>query len=225
LLSAASAFAGSILIQIFGTRSRLNPLSYFPGGAGQVPAWRSAGLVLDGPCRFALLAAGLFLVLRLYRHSGFLGKYTARDWAALVGLGIYVVREATQVVVAKRQGRQFSLTEILTLPTDPLLWVLLAQALRLLRSVQGMGPGWIGNCYAAFSFGIFLVLVGDVAIWATNWGYLPWPWSALGWYLWVPAAAAFALAPAYHRKPCGTPNPAGRQRLRFEQDYASRSQH
>jgi hypothetical protein len=112
-------------------------------------------------------------------------------------LGLYVVREATQVVVANRQGRQFSLAEIVNLPTDPLLWVLLAQALRLLRSVQKMGPGWISYCYAAFSVGIFLVLLGDVAIWATNWGCLPWPWSALEWYLWVPAAAAFALAPAY----------------------------
>jgi len=196
-LSAASGLAGSILIQIFGTKSRLNPLSYFPAGAEQAPALRSVGLVLDGPCRFALLAVALFLVLRLYSQSGFLGRYTALDWVALTGFGLYVVREATQVVAASRQGKEFSLSEVLNFPADPLLWVLLAEALRLLRSVRRMGGGWISYCYGAFSVGIFLILVGDVAIWATGWGYLPWPWSAIGWYVWVPAAAAFALAPAY----------------------------
>ena len=51
--------------------------------------------------------------------------------------------------------------------------------------------------HRAFSVGIFLLLVGDVMIWATVWGYLPWPWSGLGWFVWIPAAAAFALAPLY----------------------------
>jgi hypothetical protein len=196
-LSAASELAGSILIQIFGVKSRLNPLSYLTGGGGSVPVMRSVGLILDGPFRFALLALALFLILRLYHRSGFLGKYTALDWVTLALFGVYIIHEATQVVAAGRQGKQFSLAEILNFPADPLLWVLLAQALRLFRSVRKMGAGWITNCYGAFSAGIFLILVGDLAIWATDWGYLPWPWSAVGWYVWVPASAAFALAPAY----------------------------
>jgi hypothetical protein len=95
-----------------------------------------------------------------------------------------------------RQGKKpFPLAEILNFPVNPLLWVLLAEALLLFRSVRKMGAGWVSKCYGAFSAGIFLILVGNVAIWATHWGYLPWPWSALGWYVWIPAAAAFALAP------------------------------
>jgi hypothetical protein len=195
--SAACEFAGAALVQLFGTQSRLNPLHYFSGGAALAPALRLAGLVLDGPCRFALLAAALFLVLRIYRRTGFLGRYTAIDWVMLAGFGAYVVREAVDVVVRIRHGKPLSLAEILNLPVDPLLWVLLAEALRLFRSVRKMGAGWIGKCYGAFSAGIFLVLLGDVALWATNWGYLPWPWSALGWYVWIPAAGAFALAPTY----------------------------
>ena len=196
-LAAGSELAGSILIQVFGTESRLNPLTYFAGGAEQVPVLRSAGTFFDGPCRFALLATALFLVLRLYRQSGFLGRYTALDWVALAAFGAYVARAAAEVVVAMQRGKPFSPAQILNFPADPLLWVLLAQALRLLRSVQQMGAGWISKCYVAFSVGIFLTLVGDVTIWATNWGYLPWPWSALGWYVWIPAAVAFALAPVY----------------------------
>jgi hypothetical protein len=196
-LSAGSELAGSILIQVFGIQSRLNPLTYLPHGTEQVPVLRSLGAFFDGPCRFALLATALFLVLRIYRQSGFLGRYTALDWVVLTGFGAYVAREAVEVVVAMQRGKPFSPAQILNLPADPLLWVLLAQALRLLRSVQQMGAGWISRCYGAFSVGIFLILVGDVAIWATSWGYLPWPWSALGWYVWIPAAVAFALAPVY----------------------------
>jgi hypothetical protein len=196
-LSAGSELAGSILIQVFGTQSRLNPLNYFPHVAEQAPVFRTLGTFLDGPCRFALLATALFLVLGLYRQSGFLGRYTALDWVALAAFGAYVAREAAEVVVAMRRGKPFSPAQILNFPADPLLWVLLAQALRLLRSVQQMGAGWISKCYGAFSVAIFLTLVGDVAIWATSWGYLPWPWSALGWYVWIPAALAFALAPVY----------------------------
>ena len=196
-LSAGSELAGSILIQVFGTQSRLNPLTYFTHGAEQVPVLRSVGTFLDGPCRFALLATALFLVLRLYRQSGFLGRYTAPDWVALAWFGAYVAREAAEVVAAMQRGKRFPPAQILNFPADPLLWVLLAQALRLLRSVQQTGAGWIGKCYGAFSVGIFLILVGDVAIWATSWGYLPWPWSTLGWYVWIPAAVAFALAPVY----------------------------
>src|SRR5581483_861355 len=48
-----------------------------------------------------------------------------------------------------------------------------------------------------FSFCVFLTALGNIGIWATNYGYLPWPWSALIWYLWLPAAAAFARAPAF----------------------------
>jgi hypothetical protein len=114
-----------------------------------------------------------------------------------VGIGVYMASEATDVMVAMQRGKSFSAGEILNLAADPLLWVLLAQALRLFRSVERMGAGWISKCYGAFSVGIFLILLGDVAIWATGWGYLPWPWSALGWYVWIPAAVAFALAPLY----------------------------
>jgi hypothetical protein len=128
-LSAGSELAGSILIQVFGTVSRLNPITYFPHGVEQAPMLRSVGTLLAGPCRFALLATGLFVVLRIYRQSGFLGRYTGLDCVVLAAFGAYVAREAADVVAAVHRGRAFPVTEILNFPADPLLWVLLAQAL------------------------------------------------------------------------------------------------
>jgi hypothetical protein len=196
-LSAAADFSASLLVQIFGTQSRLNPLTYAAGGAF-IASWRSAGLMIGGTCRFGMLSVGLLLVIMLYRRTGLLGRLAWVDWGLLLLFGAYIARETTDVVIRLQEGRKpLSGAEIFGLPVDPLLWVLLSQALRLYRSVKPMGLGWIGKCYAAFSVGILMVLLGDVAIWATNWGYLPWPWAALGWYAWIPAAAAFAVAPLF----------------------------
>ena len=112
-------------------------------------------------------------------------------------IGAYVVREARDVVAAIHAGARLSVGVVFGWPVDPLLLVLLGEAMLLNRSVKHMGEGWIGRCWSAFSIGIFLVSLGDVAIWAASWGFLPWPWSGLQWYVWIPAAGAFAVAPAY----------------------------
>ncbi len=136
-------------------------------------------------------------MLRQYRQSGFLAGYKLIDWAVLIFTGGYVAREAIDVIARIIHRKALTPAELVDLPVDPLLWILLAEALLLFRSVRNMGSGWIGKCYGAFCAAIFLILVGDMALWAPSWGYLPWPWSALGWYVWMPAAAAFALAPTY----------------------------
>jgi hypothetical protein len=76
-----------------------------------------------------------------------------------------------------------------------------------------MGPGAIGRCWNAFAVGVALVCIGLVALWAGRWGYLPWPYSSLFWYVWLPADAAFALAPIYHLEAieqAGLPSQGGR---------------
>jgi hypothetical protein len=34
-------------------------------------------------------------------------------------------------------------------------------------------------------------------MWATAYEYIAWPYSAITWFIWYPASAAYALAPAY----------------------------
>jgi hypothetical protein len=38
---------------------------------------------------------------------------------------------------------------------------------------------------------------GKFGLWVTSYDYLHWPWSAVVWYIWLPANCALALAPAY----------------------------
>ena len=181
-LAAATELAATILIQVLGANSPLNFVTHIPGGLNEVAALRRLGDILGGPCRFGLLAAGLWSVLRLYHKAGFLGRFTARDWMLLAPFAAFVIREGADVVAAIHHGRRLGPSELLHLPVDPLLWVLLVEALLLFRSVRRMGGGSIGKCYAAFSAGVFLILLGDAANWATAWG---------------PAAGAFTLGPAY----------------------------
>jgi hypothetical protein len=213
--SAGFDLASSVCIQVLSIRSALNPLTFMAWWDGYMASSiRDFGLILGGTCRFAFLAAGLTWALKVYRQSGLLARLKPSDWTLLSIMVVYMALEIRDVAQTIRSGRHLTPALVLGWPTDPLLLLLLAEALLLYRSVQQMGPGHIGRCWKAFSIGIFLVAAGDVSIWATNWGYLPWPWSALGWYFWLPAAAAFALAPVcqfeaihYARSSRGGPSP------------------
>jgi len=196
--SAGFDLAGTLAIQVLGANASVNPLVRMSWWSGPVrQTILDIGHVLQGPCRFVLLAAGLFCVLRLYRESDFLGRLGAADWVLLTAFAAYCLREAYDLIAALRAGKQPAWAEVVSWPVYPLLWLLLAEALLLHRSVQRTGMGLIGHCWRTFSSGIFLILLGDAMLWATAYGYLPWPWSALGWFVWIPAAAAFALAPVY----------------------------
>jgi len=198
LITGASGcdLAGTVCNNVLGSGSMLDPFRYL--WRGPVPSWLGdAGLLASGSCRMALLAAGLFYGLRAYRRAGFPGRLAVSDRVLLAGVGLYLVREAWDTAVAIRHGASVTLVEVLQWPADPLLWMLLAEALLLFRCAQSMGKGRISRVWQAFSMGVFLLVVGDVGLWATAYGYLPWPWSSITWCIWVPAAAGFALAPAY----------------------------
>jgi hypothetical protein len=190
LIGASAAFdlAGTIGIQILSPYAALKPLA---------PSVLAASHVLQGTCRFALLAAGLFCVLRLYRESGFLGRLRLRDWALVAAFAAYCVREALDLFAALHRGKHPAWGEILLWPVDPTLCLLLAEAILLHRSIQRTGDGLIGRCWRTYTAGVCLILMGDAIAWAEAYGYLPWPWNSVGWYVWMPAAAAFAIGPAY----------------------------
>ena len=196
--SAACDVVSAVSIQVLADNSAWNPLartSWWTAGGGSVI--RDFGSIVGGPARYSLLAAGLGYALRAYKRAGLQPKWKHADRIVLAIMGFYLLVEVGQVTSALSIGSIPSPSTVLGWPTDPLLWLLLGQALLLYRSAQLMGGGWIGRCWKAFSIGVFLVAASDIAAWASTAGFLHWPWSALQWYLWLPAAGVFALAPAY----------------------------
>jgi hypothetical protein len=197
-LSAAADLAGSIGVQILGRSSRVNVLERLPGWSAELGRdIEAAGHLLGGPVRFALLAGGLWCALSTYRRARFLGRLRLLDWLFLALFSVAIVRTAVVVAEAVRAGKKVAWMEGANWPTDPLLLGLLVQALLLYRSVQQMGGGWIGQCWKAISIGVFLTAVGDIGTLVDAYGYLPLPLSAAVWFVWLPAAMCFALAPAY----------------------------
>ena len=196
--SAGCQLVGLVCSHILGTHSHMNPLS---GGSAQAESLifvaSKAGLLIGGPIRFGLLAAALHFALKAHRQAGLAGRLARIDWAVLLAFAAYLARDVADVVVAMRGGKRPDVWEVLGWPVDPLLLFLLCQALLLCRSSAHMGSGRIGLCWRALSVGVFLTALGDVGLWAINFGYLPGHWSALTWYVWLPAAASFARAPAF----------------------------
>jgi hypothetical protein len=196
--SAGFDVAGVLLDQILSKDSLLNPARLVGLWSAQTgDDLQRVGHLMGGTCRFSMLALGLWFALRAYRRSGLLGRLNKINWLALGAMGLYVMVEMAEIGGILRKGSPVPISVMAGWPVDPFLWLLLAQAMLLYRSAQQMGPGWITRCWNAMAVGIFLVLLGDVAQWAGSWGYLPWPWSGLEWYIWPVAGAAFALAPMY----------------------------
>jgi hypothetical protein len=94
-------------------------------------------------------------------------------------------------------GNHPSLGTMLLWLSDPLLSLLLIEAILVRRSVIRMGQGLVAKCWGMFVLAIVVTSAGDAAIWASNHGLLSASLTALSWYIWFVAAAAFASAPAY----------------------------
>ncbi len=208
-LSAGFDLAAAITVQIFAKTSPLNPLIHFPWWSSAVAAnIRQCGVILGGTCRLSLLAVGLGWARRTYRTLGVVsGSLSLGDRAVLAIAAVCIALEVREVVVFLASGWRPPVSWVLGWPTDPLLWLLLLQALRLHRAVQQSGAGLIGRSWRAFSVGVFLVSLGDLAQ-LVNRYLFPGAWSVVTWYIWLPAAAAFALAPLYqleamHYAQCG----------------------
>ena len=197
-LSAVCDLLSAISVQWLSSASPLDPLQHVRGWSPDAAHLiRQMGLIVGGTFRYALLCAGLLVVLRVYRKAGFLGCLAPTDWVLLGLVLAYLVYETRTVMMAVAGGKSPGWREMLGWPVDPLLFVLLFETRLLARSIRHMGAGAVGHCWQAFTIGILLVWLGNLGSQAASWSNLSWEWAALGWYVWLPAAGAFAIAPAY----------------------------
>jgi hypothetical protein len=194
--AAGAQLLGSICTQVLGAYTHLNPLMY-TGTGWPAPAIRlfgRVGLLMNGPFQMTLLACGLSFVLRAYRRSGLFPHLARWVWLLAAVLVMYTVHEAKLLQTLLRSGKASGGFQVLGWPSDPLLIVLLFEALCILRPVLGTGWGLIAKCWGAFAAGIALHAMGDILLWQ---GLLPEQARALGWFAWFLAGAAYALGPAY----------------------------
>ena len=188
MLSAATHLAGGLLSQVPAAASLLNPLAPL-ARAEQI---HRTALLLSGPVQMALLAAGLLLALRVLSRLGFRVRPKATGWAVA---GILVMFTLTRF--AETAAGQFTTGTAISLLRSLLLSVLSVEAVFLWLSAARMGSGPIAKCWRAFAIGIFVIGLGEAALWTIG-SYVPgWLVAALEWYVSFPAVAILALAPAH----------------------------
>jgi uncharacterized membrane protein len=153
------------------------------------------GLVVGGPLSMAFLAIGLGRVLAIQRKFHFAGSLTRGDKALLVLVVAFSISQLS--INLPLLWNHPSLGTMLLWLSDPLLSLLLIEAILVRRSVIRMGQGLVAKCWGMFVLAIVITSAGDAAIWASSHNLLSESATALSWYIWFAAAAAFASAPAY----------------------------
>jgi hypothetical protein len=153
------------------------------------------GLVIGGPLSMAFLCVGLGRVLGIQRRFRLVGSLTRLDKVLLIMVVAFSISQLA--VNLPLLAKHPSLGTILLWMSDPLLSILLIEAILVRRSVIRMGQGLVAMCWGMFVLAIVITSIGDAAIWAGNHNFLSESMTALSWYIWFVAAAAFASAPAY----------------------------
>jgi hypothetical protein len=191
-LSAVAQFAGSIVSNVPGLLWFAIPLR-----EGLVTRLREMGSLFS-PVYMAFLAAGLWRVLKACRRHGILGRPGFADvllQAVVVAYTIYFL--ATVVFAAGHGGRPVGMISIVSWTSDPLLCILLFQAILIRRSTTTMGLGLLSRCWLSFTAAIFLTSLGDIGLWAWSKGFLSHGYEAVSWHIWFLATAAYTMGPAY----------------------------
>jgi hypothetical protein len=197
--SSLARFVGAALISLDHWRGVL-----IPGESSSVLAvilprgMAQAGEVVGGPLAMICLAVALSRVLQIQHRFGVLRGVTRKD-LFLIGLIVTVMLVELGSIV-RYLGPPYpspSLSEKILWLSDPLLAILLVQAVLIHRSVVRVGLGLVSQCWGMYVIAVVTTLAGDASIWALGAGLLSEPLIVLTWYIWFFAAAAFASAPAY----------------------------
>jgi len=198
-LFALSQLLGGIAAHVLSADSAINPLHYLAVAAHD--RWlRDAAQVgtLSSPVSMIFLAAGLFRVVQICRKNGVLRSLKAIDFVLLSIVTVYTVHYFAAVVFTSQHPEgSVTAVKIVSWMSDPLLCILLLQATLIRRSAANMGWGLIARCWVAFTAAIFFTSIGDIGLWASSRGSIPFGLEAASWYIWYPAAACYAAAPAY----------------------------
>jgi hypothetical protein len=196
---------GTVFSKILNTESYLNPIFLLLGAREKsfYLACERVGLLIGGPLSMAVLAAGLFVVLRVLRRVGILSRLRLPDYFLITAVAAFTIRQASEIINWIRiTPPPYDAYKVLGWASDPLLSVLLFEAILIRRSALETGWGLLAKSWGAFSLGIFLTSLGDIGLWATAHNYLPWPYNSVTWYVWFLASAAYALGPAYQVEAC-----------------------
>ncbi len=197
-LSSAFRLAGLAAVQIVISLGAGEMLSKSGAPGSEVASIRTTSLGALNPIATALMLVGLLMVLKAYLEVGLLRRPSWPIVSMLVLVGTLV---ATQAVPAGfwrgNPAGPLSVLASANWVTGPLLGLLLAESILLYRAVAQMGDGLVASCWGSYTIAIFLTSFGDMGVAAMTEGRMPWQYVYVNSVVWLVAALAYALAPAY----------------------------
>lgn len=199
-LAAFLRLIGLTTAHLLSVNSLLNPVIILieSQSRSQTKELHQLGLAISGPIHMAMLACGLFVVLMVCRQFKMLAKLKNIDYLLIAIVGLFTLRQVYEIATNLPSSTSPVTVQILLQwITDPLLSILLFEAILIRRCVLNMGWGYVSKCWGAFTTAIFITSLGDMGIWASAYQYLPWPMSSITWFIWFFASAGYALGPAY----------------------------
>jgi len=159
----------------------------------EAPAVAAAG----GPVQLALLAAGLFRLLGVLRGFGFWRRPAVADWAVCGVAVLFTLCRLAELAAAWLAGSPIRVESWVAVAGLPILCVLVLEARLLRQSVVSIGNGLIARVWVALECGILLTGACELALWVVPHYSRTLPLAMFQALIRLPAAAAFALAPAY----------------------------
>jgi hypothetical protein len=172
------------------------------------PPMEQIGRIIAGPGFLLILGAAMAIAIAGHRRLGLLARLTAVDWGFVAGVTLFALQSLRDIVHWHLlAGPTPSAIYMISWASDPLLGLLLLEAVVIRRAARAMNAVFAARCWTALAAGILLTAVGDLGIWASGRAFLPWPWLSLFWYVWPMAETAFALAPAWQLAARRAPTP------------------
>jgi hypothetical protein len=198
-LGACCRLTGAALVQVLSVDIAWNPLVMLKVfDLVRSRTLRDIGLVVGGPAAMAFLAVGLRRLIVLKRRLGISSALTGWDRLLIAGIVVFTAHQIFEMSVMLRNNRSAAnLTQVLLWLSDPLLALLLIQAVSIRRWVLNLGDGLVSRCWGMMAAGVAFTSAGDAVLWAESYGWVPAVLSPIGWFVWFFAATAYACAPCY----------------------------
>ncbi|MBN8733341.1 MAG: hypothetical protein J0L64_22595 [Acidobacteria bacterium] len=161
------------------------------------PHYEAAGQFIAGPVSLCALGFGLLFAYRAYRSLGLTWTPRLADYAMLLAGALFTLRHLGQIAIIVWQGPLPALMVMLGWLSDPALLFTLVVAIPLRRIAAAQGGGLVAACWSAMAAGTLVTFLGNQMLFLETSFLLPWPYTSITWLIWIPAASAFTLGPAY----------------------------
>jgi hypothetical protein len=164
--------------------------------AAQTVSMNDVGRLMSGPVQMSLLLAGFIQLLSGLRRIGLLRRLTRIDYVLLAIVGGLTIRTFYGISVYINSAKSVTFVIAALWTSDPLVMALLASAVLIRRAVAPLGHGLLANCWRSFAAAVLILAIANATSWCLECSYYE-VWTSFSWFLWLPADAMLALAPAF----------------------------